>query len=170
MIEFVTPGLSVTAITISGQKKVSPSACVAVRPSIATFTAPAGMFSSVKLPFASVYTNASSWPMIQTFAWAIGCRNTSSPVWMMPSGPRRMSSNVIGSRSTPGSTTRPTSFVFATAAVLTVVNVTVREPPACPSPSASRNAPSAFARILEPSTVTFTCVPPGMGVVGIRKA
>ena len=53
--------------------------------------------------------------------------------------------------------------VPVTAVWPTVVNTVWRRPPAWPSPSASRNTPSAAARMRPPSTVTVICDEPGMG-------
>ena len=49
----VAAGRKTAAITISGQN-TPLGALVAVRPSMATFTSPAGRLSSAKLPWASV--------------------------------------------------------------------------------------------------------------------
>ena len=103
-------------------------------------------------------------------ACAIGSTNTSSGVWITPSGPRRMSSKVPGSRSGPGSTTRPTILVPVMGALLTVVNVTCAVPPETPLPSPSRKAPSAAARIADPTTWTVILAPPGSGLVGNSQA
>ena len=59
---------------------------------------------------------------MNTFTPAIGSRNTSSAVCSTPSAPARISSNVIGFRSGPGSTTLPESVVPKSGVRLTVVN------------------------------------------------
>ena len=56
-----SPGRSSESITISGQNTPT-GALVAVRPSIATFTVPAGRSVISKNPFASVKTKRSSMP------------------------------------------------------------------------------------------------------------
>ena len=100
----------------------------------------------------------------------IGLRKTSSGVWITPSAPRRTSSKVIGSRSSPGSTTLPTRRVPASTVLLTVMKLASACPPAVPLPSASRKAPSAAARIRLPSTCTVMRAPPGMGAVKNSQA
>ncbi|EXI82909.1 MAG: hypothetical protein AW10_00143 [Candidatus Accumulibacter appositus] len=89
---------------------------------------------------------------------------------MIPSAPRPMSSKVIGCRSGPGSTTLPTSRVPATAVRLTVLKVLVSRPPPVPLPSASRKAPSCWARIAEPLTCSVICEAPGKGLVKNNQA
>ena len=81
-----------------------------------------------------------------------------------------MSSKVIGNRSGPGSTTRPTSLVPLTDNWPTVVNDTLAAPPATLLPSASRKAPSAAARICEPSTCTVMRAAPGIGLARNNQA
>ena len=158
----VTPGLSVTSITISG-KKAPLGGFVAVRPSTATLTLPTGTASKAKLPLLSVKATRSGRPTMKTLAPAIGRRKTSSAVWIKPSGPRPMSSKVIGSRSGPGSTTLPSSLAPVTDVVLTVAKLQARSPPATPLLSASRKLPSCAARIAPPFRCNVTCAPPGIG-------
>ncbi len=88
----------------------------------------------------------------------------------MPSGPRRTSSKVPGTRSGPGSTTRPTSLVPSTDARLTVVKLVVRLLPARPLPAASRKLPSLAPRIDAPTTWMVMRAPPGSGAVKNSQA
>ena len=80
----------------------------------------------------------------------------------MPSAPRPVSSNVIGTVSGPGSATIPLMTVPATPVVLTVVKLMVRsDPDAAFVFAASRNAPSAAARIAVPTTCSVMTELPG---------
>ena len=81
-----------------------------------------------------------------------------------------MSSKVPGSKSTPGSTTLPTSVVPVTTVELTVLKLPSAMPPGAPSASASRKAPSAAARILLPSTCRVMRDPPGIGLLKNSQA
>ena len=166
---FDSPGSMVASITISG-KKTPAGAFVAVRPSTATFTSPPGTLVNVKLPCASVKTAWLSNPTMNTFALAIGFRNTSSGVCRMPSAPALISSKVIGLRSGPGSNTRPMMVVPGMGMRLTVENVDVNRPPGVPLLSASSAWPSAAPNMVVPSTCTVIVSPPGIGLVKNSQA
>src|SRR5260221_7898240 len=104
-------------------------------------------------------------PRIVTLALTIGSLYTSCGVCRTPPGPAFTSSVVPGTRSGPGSATIPLITVPVTPVVLTVVKVEVwLEPPAAPVPAASRNAPSAAARIDRPTMCIVIADEPGSWV------
>ena len=87
-----------------------------------------------------------------------------SGAFSSPLGPRPSSSGVPGTSSGPGSAIIPSIVVPVTPVVLTVVNVSLSvEPVVTPVPAASRNAPSAAARINDPTTFSVIIDEPGSG-------